>query len=219
MRVGQRRSRQRGNRQSDHPTRGIIIAAAADILKTGGVAQFHVDDVLAATGLTRGAVYHHFDGVEDLIEAALLATYAEGISANVALISELMATVDTFEGFCNGVLAANVAYAQNESLRAVRALRAHAMAMTVSASAMAAQLAAEQQRLTDAYVSMITQAQQRGWVKQSLKPDALAVFIQAYSFGAIIDDVSAEHIGAEAWAEIIADFFVNCVFDATADPA
>jgi len=209
----ERRSRQPRDGPSDHPTRVAIIAAAADILKTGGVAQFHVDDVLAATGLTRGAVYHHFDGVDDLIKAALLDTYVEGVAANIALVSEFMATAETFEDFRNGVLAANLAYARNESLRVVRTLRAYALATTVSGGQMAAELAAEQQRLTDAYVSMITEAQKRGWVKESVDPDALAVFIQAYSFGIIIDDVSLDHIGAESWIKVITDFFENCVFD------
>ncbi len=209
----ERRSRQPRDRPSDHPTRVAIVAAAADILKTGGVAQFHMDDVLAATGLTRGAVYHHFDGVDDLIKAALLDTYVEGVAANIALVSEFMVTAETFEDFRNGVLAANLAYARNESLRAVRTLRAYALATTVSGGQMAAELAAEQQRLTDAYVSMITEAQQRGWVKRSVQPDALAVFIQAYSFGIVIDDVSLNHIGAESWITVITEFFENCVFD------
>ena len=55
-----------------HPTRTLIVEAAATIMKSRGVSALHIDDVLAATELTRGALYHHFDNVDDLRESALV---------------------------------------------------------------------------------------------------------------------------------------------------
>ncbi len=212
MRVTERRSKSPRQRQDDHPTRTLLITTTAELLKTSGVGRFHIDDLLEATGLTRGAVYHHFDGVDDLIESALLATYAEGVGANIEIVQNLMTTVTTAEAFRSGVLRANVIYAENATLRDVRILRAHALASVGSSDRIAKSLAREQQRLTDAYVDLITQAQQRGWVRQSLEPETLAVFIQAYSFGVIIDDMSERHIEPDAWARMIALFFERCVF-------
>lgn len=208
----QRRPRQPRERQEDHPTRLQIIEVAATILKTVGVPGFHVDDVLAATGLTRGAVYHHFDNVDDLVESALLAVYAEGLSANIAMVESLLTSATTAAEFRAGVLSVNQAYALNVALRKVRTLRAHALGATAAGSRMAAALAHAQQRLTDAYVAMITEAQRRGWVRPELDPEALAVFVQAYSFGVIIDDVSERHLAPEAWAKVIAEFFEHTVF-------
>lgn len=213
-----RRPRAPRTRPLDHPTRLLIINAAADILKAGGVATFHVDDVLAATGLTRGAVYHHFDSVEELVESALLSTFAEGIEANIDVVQGVLASAATAVAFRAGVLRANLLYAQNEQLRRVRLLRAHAIASVASTERLGRALAEEQQRLTDTYVAMIAEAQRRGWVRESLNPESLAVFIQAYSFGVILDDVSERHIGAEAWATLIADFFERFVFADTTAP-
>jgi AcrR family transcriptional regulator len=213
--MAERRARAPRTRQLDHPTRLLIIEAAANLLKANGVAKFHVDDVLAATGLTRGAVYHHFDSVDELVESALLSTFAEGIRANIALVEDVLASATSAEAFRAGVLRANVLYAQNEQLRRVRLLRAHTIASVASTERLATALAEEQQRLTDAYVAMITNAQRRGWVRASLEPESLAVFIQAYSFGVILDDVAERHIGADAWAAIIAEFFERCVFTDT----
>lgn len=207
-----RRPRQPRERQEDHPTRLQIIEVAATILKTAGVAGFHVDDVMAATGLTRGAVYHHFDNVDDLVESALLAVYSEGLAANIALVESLMTSATTAAEFRAGVLRANEAYAHNTALRKVRVLRAHALGATAAGSRMADALGVAQQRLTDAYVAMITGAQRRGWVRPELDPEALAVFVQAYSFGVIIDDVSERHISPESWAQLIAEFFEHTVF-------
>jgi AcrR family transcriptional regulator len=175
-----------------------------------------VDDVLAATGLTRGAVYHHFDSVEELVESALLATFAEGIQANIEVVQSVLASATTAEAFQAGLLKANGLYAQNEQLRQVRLLRAHAIASVASTERLGRALAEEQQRLTDTYVALITEAQERGWVRASLEPESLAVFIQAYSFRVILDDVAARNIGAEFWATLIAEFFERSVFsDAT----
>lgn len=211
----ERRSRQTKKGPDDHPTRALIVEAAANILKSVGVARFHVDDVLAATGLTRGAVYHHFDNVDDLVESALLATFVEGIGANLDYVGKVMSSATTFDEFRTGILQANVLYATNEGLRSVRALRAHALAATAARGRIATALAEQQQRLTNAYVDVITEAQNKGWVNPAIQPETLAVFIQAYSFGVIIDDVSERHIEPESWAQLIADFFDAYVFAGT----
>lgn len=208
-----RRSRRPREIVVDHPTRNLLIEVAATILKERGVSGFHVDDVLAATDLTRGAVYHHFDNVDDLVESALLATYAEGVAINLAFVRDTLATATTFEEFRTGILRANQMYVLNDSLRAVRKLRAHALAVTAGANRMAAELAEQQQRLTDEYIALITDAKAKGWVKDTVDPAALAVFVQAYSFGVIVDDVATDHVAAEQWARLIEDFFDNCVFD------
>lgn len=208
----QRRPRQPRERQEDHPTRLQIIEVAAKVLKKAGIGGFHVDDVMAATGLTRGAIYHHFDNVDDLVESALLAVYSEGLAANIALVEGMMVSASTAAEFRAGVMRANEAYVYNTALRKVRILRAHALGATDAGSRMADALGVAQQRLTDAYVAMITEAQRRGWVRAEISPEALAVFIQAYSFGVILDDVSERHITPEAWAQIIGEFFNNTVF-------
>lgn len=195
-----------------HPTRILIINAAAAIMKSKGVSALHIDDVLEATGLTRGAVYHHFANVDDLVESALVATYAEGIEANIRFVRSVLANARTRREFRKGILEANTLYTQNRRLREVRKLRAHAMAIAEPGTAMAESLAAEQDRLTDAYVEVISQAQEKGWVRSTIDARALAVFIQAYSFGAIVDDVSGRPIPAPSWSSIIESFFEGTVF-------
>jgi len=207
-----RRSKQPRETVVDHPTRALLVEAASAILKDKGVAGFHVDDVLAATELTRGALYHHFDNVDDLVESALLAIYSEGIAINLAFVRDTLATATSYEEVRAGVLQANRSYVLNEQLRRVRTLRAHALAATAGAPRMAAALAAMQQSLTDEYISLIGQAKDKGWVQDTIDPVALAVFVQAYSFGVIIDDVAERHVGPDEWERLIEDYFEKCVF-------
>ena len=201
----------RTERESEHPTRILITSVAAEVLKEQGPGEFRVDDVLERTGLTRGAVYHHFDNVDDLIDSALITMYSEGVGATIEFVRVALASATTFEQFRDGVFEANFNYVSNEGLRALRRLRAHTMAN--ADGRMASLLAVEQQRLTDEYVAVIISAKDKGWVRQNVDPLALAVFIQAYSFGIIIDDVSETHLGAGPWAELIEEFFTAVVFE------
>lgn len=195
-----------------HPTRDLIVATAATIMKEKGVGALHIDDILEQTDLSRGALYHHFKNVDEIIESALLSTYAEGINANIDFVRNVLASAKTADEFRKGVFAANVAYAHNQQLREVRKLRAHAMATTATAEALKEALAREQQRLTNEYINVISEAQKSGWVRASLDPLALATFIQAYSFGFIVDDVSESHVNTDKWIAIIEEFYNACVF-------
>lgn len=208
-----RRTKEMRQQGEIHPTRDLIVATAATLMKVKGVGALHIDDILEETGLSRGALYHHFKNVDEIIESALLATYAEGINFNIQFVRNVLASATSAEEFRAGVFAANIEYARNEQLRQVRKLRAHAMATTATAPILQEALAHEQQRLTDEYINVISQAQKNDWVRTSLDPLALATFIQAYSFGFIVDDVSHSHVDADKWVAIIEEFYNTCVFN------
>lgn len=53
-------------------TRAKLIAAARAAFAEKGYAETSMDDLTAAVGLTRGALYHHFGGKDGLLEAVLL---------------------------------------------------------------------------------------------------------------------------------------------------
>ena len=195
-----------------HPTRIKIIAAATELMKKKGVAEFHIDDLMAATGLTRGAVYHHFENVGDVIEGTLLAIYTEGVEENINQVRQVLATATTFDEFRNGVVRSNRYFIENKKLRLVRKLRAHAMAATATSKELSKAIALKQNDITSEYISVIVEAQEQGWVRPDLDSASLAVFIQAYSFGIIVDDISQNQVDTDSLARIIESFYENCVY-------
>jgi AcrR family transcriptional regulator len=50
-------------------TRDALEAAARELFETRGFAAVSADEIVAAAGVTRGALYHHYDGKEGLFEA------------------------------------------------------------------------------------------------------------------------------------------------------
>src|SRR3954468_19439867 len=52
-------------------TRARIVAAAAELMYIRGVGATPLDDVLAASGVSKSQLYHHFDGKDALVRAVI----------------------------------------------------------------------------------------------------------------------------------------------------
>ena len=50
-------------------TRGALVAAARPLFAERGFAGVGTEEIVRAAGVTRGALYHHFDGKRELFEA------------------------------------------------------------------------------------------------------------------------------------------------------
>ena len=79
-------------------TRAKLIAAARAAFGEKGYAETSMDDLTAAVGLTRGALYHHFGGKEGLLEAVVIEIARE---MNTRCDAVFDAARDRWEGFVN----------------------------------------------------------------------------------------------------------------------
>jgi AcrR family transcriptional regulator len=65
-------------------TRGRLVAAAAKLFAEKGYEATSIEDLLHELGMSRGALYHHFDSKEAVFEAVLHQIEAEVAEATVA---------------------------------------------------------------------------------------------------------------------------------------
>ncbi|HTU37513.1 MAG TPA: TetR/AcrR family transcriptional regulator [Acidimicrobiales bacterium] len=58
-------------------TRAALIASARELFGEQGYGETSIDEVVAKAGVTKGAVYHHFEGKEGLFTAVFEQVYRE----------------------------------------------------------------------------------------------------------------------------------------------
>lgn len=69
MKVKDQSTGGRSQAERSQATREALIAAARELFGDRGYAAVGTEEVVRAAGVTRGALYHHFDGKRELLEA------------------------------------------------------------------------------------------------------------------------------------------------------
>jgi len=65
-------SPRRGRRPGSPDTRAAILGAARALFAAKGYAGTSLDEIVAGAQVTKGALYHHFRGKQELFEAAFV---------------------------------------------------------------------------------------------------------------------------------------------------
>ena len=185
-----------------HPTKAKLITTFLELAAQKGVEGVTVEDVLAASKVSKGSLYHHFANFDDLIEEAMARLYAEGIDRSITVMSSTLLGCKTREEFLAGIKLSIEQTISPES-KPFRLNRARIIGMCSRNAALQARIAGEQERLSTAFQDLIREAQQQGWVRPELDVAAGALLIQAYTFGKVIDDIAINPVNQQAWANLL----------------
>ena len=185
-----------------HPTKLKLIEAVAALLKKYKSGDISVEMVLAESNISKGSLYHHFENLDDLIEMALLARYAKWVDINVATMSHILVNAKSSKDIYSGLVEVT-AQSQDRNLSKERFFRAETLAKANSSPRFAKKLQDLQQQLTDSLTDLIREAQEKNYYDKSNDPKAVAVFIQAYTLGKIVDDMSSNQVNQENYNSLI----------------
>lgn len=188
--------------KSSHPTRDRLIETMAELLDGSDPEHITADQVLTASGVSKGSLYHHFEDFEDLLEAALISRFSVNVDATIDGLAQILATVKSREELVSALREAN-AHDQAQSRAKFRLERARAAGLTYSSPRFHDALGIEQQRLTDAFTDLFIEAQNKGWMSTDINPRAAAVFVQAYTVGRVVDDIAPEKVDPQAWVDLL----------------
>ena len=189
-------------RNLSHPTRERLVMTVVAFLDERDPSRITVDEVLQESGISKGSLYHHFEDFSDLIEAALVRRFAQTVDASIAALTMVNVQARTREDLLQGLRTVTEETQQAE-LQPVRAERLRAIGLATTSERFRIALAAEQQRLTTALADLWREAQDRGMFTRDIDPYAAAVFIQAYTLGQVVNDITDEKMNVQAWIDMI----------------
>ncbi len=185
-----------------HPTKVRLIEAVLQMRKTQPYEAITVENVLELSGVSRGSLYHHFNDFYDLIEAAELVRFTKYVDVSIQRIIDMASGAKTREDLVSGIQQIT-RETQSPAMAQVRMDRIAALARAQGNPRFQKALATEQERLTEALAEVVADAQVKGWFDRAIDPRAVAVFIQAYTLGRVIDEISHAEMDPEAWNALI----------------
>ena len=185
-----------------HETALLLIDTTEELIKTKTLHDISVDDILLKSGISKGSLYHHFKDLSDLLEAAQIHRYSKWVDASIELMDKVLTTSKSREDVINGLKEVTI-MTQHPKFKFIRYERATALVSAYEREDFAKRLSLVQARLTDGIERVIREAIEQGLFRKGLEPRAVAVFIQAYTLGRIIDEIDTPSLSAESWNEII----------------
>ena len=169
-----------------------------EVITEDGFDMFNVQRVLDEADVSRATLYRYFTDVDSLIEAALVATYAQEMTVNVRLFAELVEQHEDRPSFREAVR--SHIELQSQLPAVVRFRRAHTLALCATRPLLAAMIVTEQDALTSGIEDAVTEAIRRGFFRDDVDVQALAQIVQAIPFGRIVGDVATSQLDNDRWA-------------------
>lgn len=189
-------------RNTSHPTRERLIDTMTGLLDQKAPEQINVDEVLSVSGISKGSLYHHFEDFSDLLEVAYLRRFAAFVDVSCDSIAEVIATSTSRDEMLTG-LRGITRRTQSPALASLRLERLRAIGLAGGNERFRVRLAVEQQRLTDALADVVRESQLKGWFRSDFSPHVVAVFVQAYTLGRVLDEIAESPVDNDEWVAII----------------
>ena len=192
----------------EHPTHRALIDCGVELAKEFGMYGFTVEQLLTKSGISKGSLYHHFEDFVDLVECVQVRIFTEYVELDISAIQRALDAATDREKFTQLISAITRTALQPQ--RAISRLqRARIISATQGRERFAARIGHEQKLLNDQMTRVISVGQDRGWVSPHFDAQALALFIQGYAFGLILNDVAKEHVEPEKLVAVINSVIAN----------
>ena len=185
-----------------HPTKVHLTEAAATLIDEFGSQGFTVEQLLEKSNISKGSLYHHFEDFHDVIMQAQVLRFARYVEEDIAALTNVLLASTSREDMFGRL--DQISRATHDPARSVRrADRIEILAGARHSEKMKNALGPTQARLTGAIADLVREMKAKEFVSENLDPGSVAVFIQAYSLGLIVNDVSNEPIDLEEWHAMI----------------
>jgi AcrR family transcriptional regulator len=183
-------------------TRHNLIQATSELMDLHAIEDISAAMVLERSGASKSSMYHFFEDFADLLEETYLVRFGETVRESIIVIEKIIARSTTKEEFFVALdrLTASTQARENASLRFRRARK---LGRAEKNEKFKIALGELQQQLTDSLTLAFETAQEKGFLNKTFEARTGAVFIQAYTLGRIVDDITTTHMNDADWEKLI----------------
>lgn len=183
-------------------TRQKLIQATSDLMDQHAIEDISAAMVLERAGASKSSMYHFFDDFSDLLEETYVVRFGASVRVSIDIINKIVQNSKSKEEFFLALeqLTASTQARENAALRFRRARK---LARSERHEKFRYSLGALQQQLTDSLTLAFELAQDKGFLNKNFEARTGAVFIQAYTLGRIVDDITTTHMNDKDWEKLI----------------
>jgi AcrR family transcriptional regulator len=183
-------------------TRQNLIQATSDLMDLHAIEDISASMVLERADASKSSMYHFFEDFADLLEETYIVRFGENVAISIRVIEKIIARSTTKEEFFVA-LDRLTASTQDRGIASIRFSRARELARSERHEKFQKSLGELQQQLTDSLTLAFETAQEKGFLNKNFEARTGAVFIQAYTLGRIVDDITTTHMNDADWQKLI----------------
>ncbi len=205
--VPERAPRQRAEQQRALDTINLVLNCTIRRLERGGESEVNIKEISAETGVSYGAIYHHFKDRDGLIHAAQFERLRRQPGGDVIALGAALDSHADVVDFVSQVRAIADSIADPQRAK-VRLVRSSVISSSLNNSELRTALTDLESGVMKQIADLVRRAQELGIADPSLDAKAVAVYIEALSYGIVLMELMEDPPSPEAVAELLFRGFV-----------
>jgi len=186
-----------------------VLQSAAELIAERGEAQVRLMDVADRSGMSIGAIQHHFRSRERLVAEAQLQRFVGPARADIEAIDAMLGSARSVDEV-RAALSAITRAVVDRSRAVQRMERLSSLSAAHGRLDVYETVKAQVSELSEQFAASIRGLQAKGLLRGDVDPMALGVFVQAYALGMMIADLVEPAVPSDSLAAVV-DLFMDAV--------
>lgn len=199
-----------------HTTKVLLIDIVSKFLEEKNPDEITLEEVLKLADISKGSFYYHFENLQDLIETGQITRYKKWVNLSISFLKESLVGAQSTEELRFHL---KIITSASNGLRWKnnRAERAFTLAACIQNPRLGQAIGKEIARLTRALVESIDELKEKGLMKSEIDSRSMAIFIQSYHLGKIVNDFCVDGITDQLWDDFVINIIDNTFISAVSN--